>query len=45
MAIWSDPNNIVPYHIPAPRPQMNNFSKYVKEVIEEEIKEKSMRMK
>lgn len=44
MAIWSDPNKIVPYNIPAMR-RPGDPRNYVKNVIEEEEKERSMRKK
>ena len=44
MQIWNDPKNIVPYQIP-PLRQPTNFRKYVQEVIESEVKEKSIRSK
>lgn len=44
MPIWTDPNNVVPYLIPALRPRGNPRT-YLKNVVEEEEMEKSMRKK
>lgn len=44
MQIWNDTKNVGPYQIP-PLRQSINYRKYVQEVVESELRQKSMRSK